>query len=327
MVGSTFASPYVRPCDRWYAGITGIWWKTYDPTNYVTITNTSPETDVSTSTHTANKFVGGNYDSGFIVNLGYRLTPLDSINASYLRFHPTDTSSYTFDDSNTTLTNVYNLSGVLPITGSSTAVSSSGHGKRKLSLDQVDLAVSHQLTPGRTLFVNIFGGVRYTRLNRTLISNITDVLLETVTTTTVSTETINEVGVNTVFSNYWGVGPLAGADATWLIWNGFGLNGQVDAALLVGNPSNNTTFTGVATIAGTTTPIRIVHTSAPNNLHFQTVPVLDAKLGAVYQNSFLSRFGVKVEAGYQAAHYFGIFNAGGDMGFAGPYGSATVSFG
>lgn len=323
LMGSAFAGQYVqRPCEQWTVGVTGIWWKTADQTSFVSFTPSSTSSSLNLSQN-IDKFVNGSYDPGFIVNLGYQLSPCNDVNLSYLRLRTSDTNAFSISGVNSNFSSRFDLSALSSGTFVSTSpVSSSGSGTRTINLDQVDLTVGHKVN-FNFFDVHFFSGLRYTHFVYNLTSNITDALLATVGSPGI-TIPVNEVDVDTQTAHYWGIGPLAGIDGTWWVWNGFGLTGEFDGSILVGGPNSKTNFVGKAFTSNLVVQTAIQNATNDFNA-FQTVPVLDAKMGVVYKTPFMSSFGVKLETGYEAVEYFNI-NGGSNIGFAGPYGSATFSF-
>lgn len=333
MMGSAMAGQYTRPCDQWTVGITGIWLKpslANSDNAYDVITNVSGSTSTIANQSSVDQIINHQYDPGFIVSLGYRPCPCNDFTLSYLRLHTSDTDSYG---------PVQRQSNFSASPSPSSFRIRSGSGQDTFNLDQVDLTAGHTINLANCIDTHFFAGLRYAKIDRTLSASISERGLPGVS--------ITPANVFLSLNNqFWGIGPLGGIDGTWWIMNCFGLVGSFDTALLVGDPDSTENVT-INTLSSPPSQNN-VNFDFNNNNH-QVIPMLDAKLGAVYKTQFMSSFCLKLEAGYQVLHYFNVLktvdvvtalnsatNASigtadtikhpSDLSLDGPYFGATISF-
>jgi hypothetical protein len=97
-------------------------------------------------------------------------------------------------------------------------------------------------------------------------------------------------------SDFQGLGPRLGSDATIDLNPHFSLQGTVGGSLLIGNLTPRTVYT----VAGQPT----IDSNKDMNANTQLVPEIDAKLSALYKIDFNPSYAVGLEAGYQITNYF-----------------------
>lgn len=190
-------------------------------------------------------------------------------------------------------------------------------GKAEYDINQVDLTAGQAINVGCRLILHPVAGLRYADLERKL--GLLDTLIN------VSNPPFFSENRDSDFS---GIGPLAGLDATYYLTQGLGLIAHVDSALLAGDiDSKATILQSGGGLSG--------QVIADNNLRMVTN--VNAKLGADYTymlnnagNSYLT-----LTAGYQVSHYWNavdkLFGIGSgsretkDFGLNGPFASLTLS--
>jgi hypothetical protein len=111
-----------------------------------------------------------------------------------------------------------------------------------------------------------------------------------------------------VTSNFVGIGPRFGADASYTMSNGFGFLGEAAVSALIGSLNTKTNFLSSAQqllvqFGQTSNAQRIADQSVT-----QVVPGLDAKLGLSYKRAYNNKAAFTISAGYQAAVYINAIN-------------------
>lgn len=174
----------------------------------------------------------------------------------------------------------------------------------------------HNIT--EMLKTRLFAGVRYAK-----ITDDTDI------TYIVTGRTINPF--DNYDSSFSGVGPEAGLDLEYKIWDKLGVVGSLAAAFLVGNQDSSSDVFATNGFQNT----------VDSDDNIRMVPALNAKLGANWEIPYrLHNWGFGVEAGYQVAYYFNVVDqiqyqptTGSDVqhnysnvGFMGPYLNFSAAF-
>jgi hypothetical protein len=128
-------------------------------------------------------------------------------------------------------------------------------------------------------------------------------------------------------SDFDGIGPLAGLDANYYLGAGFGVVGKVDSALLVGHVDSKFAVNMAGSTNSNPGATRYIANFKydAGSVH-RIAPVVDAKLGADYIYLFNSRWvsSLKVEAGYQASHYFNVVDRIGGTAVVNSQGVSTI---
>jgi hypothetical protein len=252
------------------------------------------------------------YDWGWGVNAGYIFPNTgNDVNLSYFHFDSTENASTSVTGFNGSLGQNTNGNFILPVG----FVVSNGNSYQnvtataKYELDQVDLTAGQYINVGCRLSLHPIAGVRWAQVDRKLTENYsapgTSGLIASTNLTTNNlgngTLTLNEK------SDFEGIGPLMGLDASYYIGQGVGLVGHFDSALLVGNINSQTTeamsrLNNLFFPSGQST---FNATYTANSAH-RLVPVLDAKLGINYTYVFdnVANSDVTVEGGWQNSHYW-----------------------
>lgn len=287
------------------------------------------------------------YDWGWGVNVGYIFPNTgNDVNLSYFRFDSKDTAS----------TSVAGFNGLPPSSGSAgnfilpvglTPANGDSYqnanARVDYDLDQVDLTAGQYINVGCRLTLHPFAGLRWAQLDRKLTENY---FAPGSTSGTAGTVTIGNNGTLALNekSDFEGIGPIAGLDATYYVDQGFGVVGHFDTGLLVGNVDSQTTEAMVGlntTVVGSATPASTFNATYKADSNHRLVPVADAKLGLDWTYLFnnTDNSDVTVEAGWQVSHYWNavdrltITDGPGaaitgrktsDFGLSGPYLNVTV---
>lgn len=245
------------------------------------------------------KEVKPEYDWGWGVNVGYIFPNTgNDVNLSYLNLDSDDTSHIAVSTTSPL------FAFVTPVISQITALGFSGTffaaaAKAEYDIDQVDLTAGQYIDIGCRLIAHPYAGLRWARVDRDL-----DALFVAATPTPVE---ITPIFATQEESNYSGIGPIMGMDASYFIYMGLGVVGHFDGALLVGNIDSETDTLFTGTIGET--PVNIT-----NLFKFKiddstrVVPVLDGKLGIDYTFLFTNsdNSSLTLEAGWLVSHYFNV---------------------
>lgn len=214
-------------------------------------------------------------------------------------------------------------------------------------IKQVDLTAGQFINIGSRLSLHPNAGLRYADLKREhdeVFSGASQFQIGN----TISNQVLI-IGMNED-SDFSGVGPILGLDASYYVDMGFGFVGHVNGALLVGNTKSQNNVDIIDDI--TSTPIGGSATAVQlgGNYVFKAdsdariVPVLDLKLGGDYTYLFhnAANSNLTIEGGYQVSQYFNpigrlttfvnvageqgsiIAHSTGDLTINGPYASLTL---
>lgn len=244
------------------------------------------------------------YDWGWGANIGYIFPNTgNDINLSYLQFSTTQSTVSNNGSPGPAL-----AASITPIDiqdglllNSITHVSSGV----EYNLNQVDLTAGQYIDVGCRLILHPNVGVRWSDLQRQLFTGYfapSSSTLGSGGVTSTSNGSIN-VAENSDFS---GVGPLAGLDATYYIGMGFGAVAHVDSALLVGDiSSSNHDRVKQNNIVGVPSIYAIFNSFNSGNQQ-RIVPVIDAKLGGDYTYVFNNpaNTDLTLEAGWMVSKYY-----------------------
>ena len=236
--------------------------------------------------------------------LGYNFDGTgNDINLSY--FHlDTSEKDTAFSNANSFLAPVTNVFNIDNTVDGNDLGSVSANGKVRYMLDQIDLTAGQTIYVGCRLTLHPFEGLRWAHLKRKLHTNY---FQGTANTSEIDTQnvTFNEE------SDFNGVGPIVGLDATYYVGMGFGLVGHFDTALLVGDIDAQTTEVVTQTAAfilsgDSTTSLAQANYSTGDSR--RVVPVVDAKLGASYtlllNPNANSNMDLTLEGGWGFTNYF-----------------------
>lgn len=224
------------------------------------------------------------YDWAWGLNIGYIFPNTgNDINLSYLHFSTRDTrTNYPVVGVFTDPINIFDDGNEVPQFAAARA---------KYDLNQVDLTAGQYIDVGCRLILHPNAGLRWAQVERRFSSFYTEVL---------ALSGDNDSTAAAEKSDFSGIGPLVGIDATYYIGLGFGAVAHVDSALLIGDMDVN--LNSISGEDGTD----FFTTSANANVNRRIVPVTDAKLGFDYTYVFnnLSNSDLTLEAGWQFSNYY-----------------------
>lgn len=249
-----------------------------------TVSPTSPPFFVGDDDYTVNSsfHLGGTVDLTYMfpgnsrdVKLSY--TEIDMHNTSTTRNGFNQTLVVPFDNITTTYT-----------TGGSVAKASEDD-----DYQSADLVFGQWIKIGSMIDLHPFAGLRYTNLEDTFKAPYTGV-------TSITTGFLTLVDTVKMKTDFSGIGPRAGFDAAWHIYNGFSLVGTIGASLLVGDMDSKITEVNQTSL--------VAHTTVKNELNTDThvVPEIDARLGIDHLWNWNSAFSMNLQLGYEIVHYFNI---------------------
>jgi hypothetical protein len=272
------------------------------------------------------------YDWGWGINGGY-LFPgtANDVYASYFYLNTSDTNSSQFAP----------IPGVITFTIQNanqdlapTAISFSG-GKAEYNINQVEVDAGQYMDVGCRLVLHPSVGLRWAQVDRTLTSDTYENFAPTFVSFSLppisSTVAGSTIAITTPgFSNYFhtkeesdfsGIGPEVGLDASYYVDYGFGFVAHAETGLLIGSVDTKSNFENVnpavplvvATTSGgvTTTAVSTFQFASLNSSDWRersttrVVPVTDLKLGANYTYLFnnATNSDLTLEAGWQVSEY------------------------
>lgn len=181
--------------------------------------------------------------------------------------------------------------------------------RTQYDLNQFDLLAGQTLDVGCRLVLHPNAGLRWTDFERRITTNDFQPLIFLL-------PLFNDV-LTDQKSNFDGVGPIVGLDASYYLGTGIGVVAHLDSALLVGDIDSKLDATAVVftPLVGTDAIIKF---NFKNESQHRVVPVLDGKLGVDYTYLFncFSNAYITAEVGYQVSEYFNLIDR--------LYGTATV---
>lgn len=272
-----------------FIGVTGYYLQASDTNgdlDYAAInTGTSP------SFGSELKNIDPGYDWGWGANIGYIFPNTgNDVNLSYFHLDTDDSSSVTGT----------NLDIINPFTTAPSTFGSdwvSAKAKAEYDINQADLTAGQFINVGCRLILHPFTGLRWTSLDREITGTF-------VGNTGTTPSTANEIIRTKEESDYWGIGPIFGADASYYIAYGFGAVGHFDTAVLFGNIDDvKTNFTYQTNPKSATTGLFFGNKTDETT---RVVPVVDAKLGLDYTYLFYNNANsdLTLEVGWQFTNYF-----------------------
>ena len=249
----------------------------------------SVNTGTSSSFASSLRNVEPGYDWGYGINVGYIFPNTgNDVNLSWFSFS-------TDDNASTSIPFVSGGSIISPIFSNPFGFTTitSAYSKAEYDLNQVDLTAGQFIDVGCRLILHPNVGLRWADLERKLNSSYFG-------PNSLTTTTLNSFGVAEK-SDFSGIGPLVGIDASYYIGMGFGAVAHFDSALLVGSidSSTNTVSHVPQSAAGFFNSFNADDTQ-------RVVPVMDAKLGLDYTYVFnnAANSDLTLEAGWMVSNYF-----------------------
>jgi hypothetical protein len=234
------------------------------------------------------------YDWGWGANIGYIFPQTgNDINLSYFSLSTSDTNSVALPalDQNLLITPI----GIVTDALEAPNIASS---KAEYDINQVDLTAGQFINVGCRLRLHPSVGLRWASIDRKLNNFYTEPVVGTEFVADGDNLSANQK------SDFDGIGPLTGLDASYYLGMGFGVVAHIDSALLIGsiNSSASTTY-----IEATGAIINSIDNNTFNlDSSNRLVPVVDAKLGLDYSYLFnnAANSDLTLEVGWQADQYY-----------------------
>ncbi|QLH41486.1 MAG: hypothetical protein HWD59_01330 [Coxiellaceae bacterium] len=308
------------------------------PTNgdldYATLTTINPvASGQAFNTSTSVVSLDPSYTFGGGVNVGYIFPGTgNDINLSYIHLNSDDDST-TVNGANQFILPINTaILPVIPFPGLAYS-SSSATTSVQYNIDQVDLSFGQFLEVGCRLVLHPFAGARFAAIERKQQNNY----VGTVSAPQFDINNNPLLQQTNQKSDFYGVGPLAGLDASYYLWRGIGLVGHFSGALMVGSIDAKQTATQALTLGsffGETVNLT-EDESIETNSSTRIVPAVDAKWGLDYTYLFNNSIDsdLTIEAGYQVSQYFNAIDkvslldgatSTSNLGLNGPYISLTI---
>jgi hypothetical protein len=257
------------------------------------------------------------YNFGYFLGAGYMISERYDVQASWTQLDADNNDSAISCDTCHAVTSNQMYLGATPPDEATT--------EESLNYQAFDATLGQYHKLSDKLMTRVFAGVRYAKIdnnteNEYFLSN-------------------GETRNDNYDSSFSGVGPEAGLDMNYEVYDWFGIVGHFAAAFLIGElESDSAVFDGNKNIEATVDSDNVT----------RMVPALDAKLGVNLSVPFMDnkdRF--VIEAGYQVDYYFDVVDQiqasldledeldGGptgtvhnyaNVGFMGPYLNVSVKF-
>jgi hypothetical protein len=256
------------------------------------------------------------FNWGYFLGANYRISHHYDVQATWAQINTSN------DDSDT----------ITGATGGVTGIQTSNH-------EAISLAAGANVTPDtrETLDYQVFDATlgQYHDITDMLKTRLFAGIRYAKITTDVDNTYIQPGVSPALFDNYdssfSGVGPEAGLDLEYKIYQHFGVVGSLAAAFLVGNQESSSTVYG--TFNGH-------ENSVDSDDNTRLIPAVNAKLGANWEIPYnLHDWNFGVEAGYQVAYYFNVADQVqyssstqdvthnySNVGFMGPYLNFSAAF-
>lgn len=241
------------------------------------------------------KNVEPGYDWGWGVNVGYIFPNTgNDVNLSYFNLDTSDTANVSGVQGLFEANPVGVVTG--PVLSGELETPNQAAAKAEYDLNQVDLTVGQYINVGCRLIMHPNVGLRWAQVERTLNSGYAEVE---------PTGFADALGVKED-SNFSGIGPIAGLDASYYLGMGFGAVAHVDSALLIGSIDSKTDALFLEGTTFNSTPVAAVASQLKGDNVQRIVPVVDMKLGADYTYVFnnAENSDLTLEAGWMASNYF-----------------------
>jgi len=278
---------------------------------------------VATSSRTFDRQTVSNHSEwGGSIDIDYKFAQSSrDVKLSYT-FYDLDNAKTTQVGNNQQLIAPINLNGgVFPFTVLLNG--SNAKGSVDNDLDAVDLVFGQSIKVGDRVGLHPFAGLRWAYISNTDKARYNSIFNDNYVQNQLKLE-----------SEFQGIGPRAGIDASVQVGAGISLIGTAGASLLVGDLDSkiNNDFFGIFNTQNSAT-----HIKNDDNRH--VVPELDARLGVNYAFDYFEQTKINVQVGYQAVNYFDVIDVdfidqntpntisnSGDFGYYGPYLRAEFSF-
>lgn len=238
------------------------------------------------------KNVEPGYDWGWGLNVGYIFPNTgNDINLSYFQYD-TDDSDHFFP---IVTTNGISLITPLNFLDELSFLTALARSKVEYDINQVDLTAGQYIDVGCRLIAHPYAGLRWAQVDR----DLDNFLFGPSTDGTASSLVFIKEE-----SDFDGIGPIVGLDASYYVYMGFGLVGHFDSALLVGNVEAKQTAVVAPGGEDPINPLFLFNYKSDDNNRI--VPVIDGKLGLDYTYVFnnCENSDLTLEVGWQFSNYF-----------------------
>lgn len=221
------------------------------------------------------------YQSGYRLNLGYRFCGNQSLDFQYLSLHESEK-----DSKQTVPITIEQEEIIQNFLGSSWVT---GKACSKQEIDHFGLEYSLEYLFDQRLTLQPFLGVEFAEIDRKLTVGYTDVIPPTIPP---SVTFLN----GTEKSDFWGVGPYAGARFDLSLFCNFSIAGRLAAGVLFGDVKSKVDAEEFQ--SNTTT------TFFDKQSDHRAVTTLSADLSLQYTWAFCGDWGLRIQAGYEIDYYF-----------------------
>ena len=247
-------------------------------TDYVSIVSEDAAANVSSKVHDLDP----EFNWGYFLGFGYMISDNYDVQATWQQLNATSS------DSTSAVGAVPGVRGFNPANGAFVTLNPgdtlSAHTSETVKYQAFDanLGIYHQFT--ESLSSRIFAGLRYAKID----SDIDNTYATDTTAAGTFTENFD--------SSFSGVGPTAGMDLEYEIWDTIAIVGGFSAAFLVGDlESKNSVFEDFG----------LPNNSNKTTSNTRIIPALSGKLGAKYEIPYsMNDWSFGVEAGYKVDYYF-----------------------
>jgi len=221
------------------------------------------------------------YQSGYRLNLGYRFCGNQSLDFHYLSLHAKD------NDSKQTIPFTLEQQEIIQNFLGSSYSKALAHSKQKI--DHFGLEYSLEYFFDQCLSLQPFLGVEFAKIDRKLEVNYTDIIPPTIPPSP-------SFLMGTEKSDFWGVGPYAGASFDLPLFCNFSIAGKLTAGVLFGDVKSKVDAEEFE--SNTTTPF------FDKQSDHRAVTTLSSDLNLQYTWVFCGDWGLKIQAGYEIDYYF-----------------------
>jgi hypothetical protein len=236
------------------------------------------------------------YQWGFGFNLGYVFPDTgNDLNISYSHLETTDTQNVFSNNIHTisAINPTFLFFGGVPLMSNLTIAMD----RAEYNINQVDLTLGQMINVGCRVRLHPNVGFRIAQIERRQF--ITYSGSDPITTTQPLILTSSED------SDFTGIGPLAGLDASYYLGMGFGAVAHLDAAALIGSidETQQPLYTGPGIVTSLLPSPQFYTISGDSK---RVVPETEAKLGLDYTYLFnnANNSNMTLEIGYQASEYY-----------------------
>ena len=289
----------------WSFGVEANYFKPNYDFNYAT----SSHQDAASPAVFDNKVysVDPDYEWGWGVDVTYHFPGEGrDVTASFTQLHTSEHDSATTQDQN-----VDHFFGTGPIYRSesgpfpnlfNTFDAVSGHVDA--DYDAVDLTFGQLITIGDRITLHPFAGARYADIDYKASADYQGFF------SLIRSFGVEDAAGQEFKSEFDGVGPRLGSDASVNLGCGFSLGATLGVSLLVGDMDNSFSAYSAHSNSFNTPPLASQYEYHNFDTHNDTrvVPEADAKVNAAYHRDFNNGYGMGFEVGYQVTNYWDVID-------------------